>query len=80
MNDYAVDRRGDVGSWVRDAAMVAITQLVTLILEPTKIEDHKQARAALFIDEKPAFLERYVGSLLQQLMEKIDAVREIAGR
>lgn len=44
------------------------------------IEDHKHARKALAIDENPAFLERYVGALLQQLMEKIDAVREVAGR
>lgn len=80
MNDYAVDRRGDVGSWVRDQAMQALTRLVALVLEPTMIEEHKHARKALAIDENPAFLERYVGALLQQLMEKIDAVREVAGR
>jgi hypothetical protein len=60
--------------------MQALTQLVALVLEPTKIEDHKHARKALAIDDSPAFLERYVGALLQQLMEKIDAVREVAGR
>jgi len=28
INDYAVDRRGDVGSWVREEAMRTITALI----------------------------------------------------
>jgi len=28
MNDYALDRRGDVGSWVREEAMRTLTILI----------------------------------------------------
>jgi len=38
LKDYAVDRRGDVGSWVREQAMIGLTGLVTLVLEPVHIE------------------------------------------
>jgi hypothetical protein len=30
--------------------------------------------------DKPEFYEKFVGHLLQQLMEKIDKIREVAGR
>ena len=28
LNDYQLDRRGDVGSWVREETMLAMTSLV----------------------------------------------------
>lgn len=40
---------------------------------------HPEAIAALQAD-RAAFFERYVGALLQQLGEKIDKTREVAGR
>ena len=32
MDDYAVDRRGDVGSWVREEAMVSLTYFVQALV------------------------------------------------
>ena len=77
LNDYTLDRRGDVGSWVREETMVALTTFVS-----TMILDREKHEAALEVvgATKPAFFERYVSALLQQLAEKIDRVREVAGR
>lgn len=33
LDDYAVDRRGDVGSWVREEAMVSLTYFVRNLVE-----------------------------------------------
>ena len=33
LNDYQLDRRGDVGSWVREETMTAMTSLVQMIVE-----------------------------------------------
>jgi len=33
LDDYAVDRRGDVGSWVREEAMASITNFVQNLVE-----------------------------------------------
>jgi len=61
--------------------MIGLTSVVTLVLEPELIEKHANSRKALGIDEEGGeFLARFVAVLLQQLMEKIDQVREIAGR
>ena len=77
LNDYTLDRRGDVGSWVREETMQALTTFVTtMILHREKHEAALQVVGAT----QPAFFERYVGALLQQLVEKIDRVREVAGR
>lgn len=70
LQDYALDRRGDVGSWVREEAMRTLTSLVQSI---------KAYNPELYGDET-AFYERYVAALLQQLVEKIDRVREVAGK
>ena len=36
LNDYQLDRRGDVGSWVREETMTAMTSLVQMIVEKGK--------------------------------------------
>eukprot|EP00742_Colponemidia_sp_Colp-10_P003876 GILJ01004127.1.p1 GENE.GILJ01004127.1~~GILJ01004127.1.p1 ORF type:complete len:1237 (-),score=209.83 GILJ01004127.1:67-3777(-) len=74
MDDYSVDRRGDVGSWVREAAMPAVEQFCYLLVRA----DQQEATGS----EKYFTAERalsFVGKLLQQLMEKIDRVRDAAG-
>jgi hypothetical protein len=38
LNDYAVDRRGDVGSWVREEGMWALKDLIQLIVESKDYE------------------------------------------
>ena len=33
LNDYAIDRRGDVGSWVREEAMIALKKYIKMVIE-----------------------------------------------
>ena len=69
MEDYNVDRRGDVGSWVRIAAMDGFTTLVLLC-------DEIKERA-LFDSLSGT---KIVGLMLKQLTEKLDLVRVHAGK
>ena len=57
--------------------MEALTQFLIIL-----VEDKDKLAAAIEVvgANKPVFYERYVGTLLQQLAEKIDRVREVAGR
>lgn len=59
-DDYAVDRRGDVGSWVRQEAMASLNQYL-FVLNST---EDSSIRASLGAD-KPEFYERFVAANLQ---------------
>jgi hypothetical protein len=68
LEDYSIDRRGDVGSWSRVASMDAMVELLTKVAaipNPT-----------LFDQSVPY---RVVSSIVKQLSEKIDSVRQKAG-
>ena len=77
LNDYQLDRRGDVGSWVREEAMGSLTSFVQTLVEQGK--EKPELLQGIGADQ-PDFWERYVRAILQQLVEKIDRVREVAGR
>jgi hypothetical protein len=61
LDDYSVDKRGDVGSWVRAAAMSSIENICA----------HVELPEELWL--------QVVQRLIQQLCEKIDKVRQVAG-
>ena len=65
--DYAVDTRGDVGSWVRAAAIHTLRRILTLFIQnaPNKLN--------------PEMVIDYVCMCLKQLSEKIDKTRQICG-
>uniref|UniRef100_A0A8C9P525 Tubulin-specific chaperone D n=1 Tax=Spermophilus dauricus TaxID=99837 RepID=A0A8C9P525_SPEDA len=63
MSDYTTDSRGDVGSWVREAAMTSLMEL-TLLLAQTQ---------PLLIDAHVC--ERLMCCVAQQASEKIDRFR-----
>ncbi len=65
LEDYCTDNRGDVGSWVREAAMRALPRAVC-------------ALATAAPRRAPDAPERAVAALLQQAGEKIDRVRATA--
>uniref|UniRef100_A0A6I8SRF3 Tubulin-specific chaperone D n=1 Tax=Xenopus tropicalis TaxID=8364 RepID=A0A6I8SRF3_XENTR len=67
MNDYTTDSRGDVGAWVREAAMASL-QDVTLLVAQTEAD---------LLD--PDFVQRMMCALSQQSAEKIDRYRAFAG-
>ncbi|EDV27936.1 uncharacterized protein TRIADDRAFT_21306, partial [Trichoplax adhaerens] len=68
LNDYTIDSRGDVGAWVREAAMGAVEVFTSLIVKHD---------ASLL---NPETVKKIFNNLLQQASEKIDRTRDIAGR
>lgn len=74
-DDYAVDRRGDVGSWVRQESMLALNDYISCIIGSENLTVISSMGA-----DTPQFYERFISFYLQQLNEKIDRIREHAGR
>ena len=62
-------------SWVREEAMRTLYLLIKLVAE-----SHIYETWADVMGSEAKFYERFVSELLQQLAEKIDRVREVAGR
>ncbi|KAF9969008.1 hypothetical protein BGZ73_008847 [Actinomortierella ambigua] len=74
LNDYSVDHRGDVGSWVREASMLGF-QVMTPLL----------ARVDRGLPEEQHYLSRadyiqIISILLLESVEKIDRMRAIAAK
>uniref|UniRef100_A0A7I4D1R8 Tubulin-specific chaperone D n=1 Tax=Physcomitrium patens TaxID=3218 RepID=A0A7I4D1R8_PHYPA len=108
LEDYAVDNRGDVGSWVREAAMDALKRCSFLLCLETKVDQRKvePKHSSGGTECSPGGTERssgesetsgsttewsntlfdkeiavkVVGGLAKQAVEKIDRVRDVAGR
>jgi len=66
VEDYATDNRGDVGLWVREAAMDAMKRFIILLAPTGRLA--KEMAATM------------MKGLLRQANEKIDRVREHAGK
>ncbi|XP_074263177.1 tubulin-folding cofactor D [Silene latifolia] len=93
LDDYSVDNRGDVGSWVREAAMDALERCTYILCSrdamdpqsklegcPEDLEDdmiNKGQKNSLFDAELATTL---VGGILKQAVEKMDKLREAAAR
>ncbi|XP_040845817.1 tubulin-specific chaperone D isoform X3 [Ochotona curzoniae] len=67
MNDYTTDSRGDIGAWVREAAMTSLMELTLLL-----------ARGCPALLEAPV-CEQVMCCVAQQASEKIDRFRAHAG-
>lgn len=67
MKDYTLDSRGDIGAWVREAAMQALHDITCLIV--TSGPDILT----------PEIVREMMCCLVQQAMEKIDRTRALAG-
>lgn len=65
LDEYTLDNRGDIGAWVREAAMQALYELVT------------ECPADLLT---PLHVQQIVVGFMQQSVEKIDRTRGLAGR
>lgn len=73
MNDYTTDKRGDIGSMIREMSMTVMLDIFMLLINHNEKNPEKNVK----IPEKFTFL--FVSSCLQQLVEKIDRVRLVAG-
>ncbi|XP_041861103.1 tubulin-specific chaperone D [Melanotaenia boesemani] len=67
LNDYTTDSRGDVGAWVREAAMTSLMEVTLLVAS--------SAPEVL----SPDLVKPMMCCLAQQAAEKIDRYREHAG-
>ena len=74
MEDYNTDRRGDVGSWCRVAAMNGLVSLTLLVVAA---DGHVDNSDMWLFDQ--GLCVRVIGALLKQLSEKLDNVRLCAG-
>ncbi|XP_048530765.1 tubulin-folding cofactor D [Triticum urartu] len=95
LDDYAVDNRGDVGSWVREAAMDALERCTFILCK----RDAVAVRTAPAAEDKSepsdmdanaisttcqlfdsSIAQGLVAGIAKQAVEKIDKIREIAVR
>lgn len=68
LNEYTQDNRGDIGAWVREAAMIGM-QRITLSLSKNRRD---------ILGEQ--LVTRIATGIAQQAVEKIDRTRAIAGK
>ncbi|CAE6461319.1 unnamed protein product [Rhizoctonia solani] len=72
-NDYTVDQRGDVGSWVRMATLRAIASMSQAIFD-------NRPRLKTFEEYLPPDLwHQAIGGVLKQGVERLDNARAVAG-
>ncbi|KAF9171818.1 hypothetical protein BGX21_001107 [Mortierella sp. AD011] len=77
LQDYSIDHRGDVGSWIREASMMGLEVMVPLVarLDYEAIESSGQQHIRYLSDQDHTDV---IARLLQQSVEKIDRIREKA--
>ncbi|KAF8722427.1 hypothetical protein HU200_022472 [Digitaria exilis] len=93
LDDYAVDNRGDVGSWVREAAMDALERCSLILcrrdivlLRPAPASGHESERSEREVNASSTAYRLFdsgiaqdlVSGIAKQAVEKIDKMREIA--
>lgn len=96
LDDYSVDNRGDVGSWVRDAAINGIERCVYILCKRDSIGAVRKACVVESGLERPDcnltkndqitslfdanLAATLVGALVKQAVEKMDKLREAAAK
>lgn len=91
LDDYSVDNRGDVGSWVREAAMDGLERCSYILCKrdaigsQSKVEECLQVPGydLIRVDEMNLLFDadlatNLVGGVLKQAVEKMDKLREAA--
>ncbi|XP_034940989.1 tubulin-specific chaperone D [Chelonus insularis] len=69
LKEYTIDSRGDIGAWVREAAMAGLHFVTNLV---------SQAQLFTLLDE--SIVSRIIGGVAQQAVERIDRTRVQAGK
>ncbi|KAL0725356.1 hypothetical protein Bca4012_039955 [Brassica carinata] len=75
LDDYSVDNRGDVGSWVREAAIHGLEKCTYILCK--NVGDHNIDSSSVF-DSNLA--NRLIGGIVKQGVEKMDKLRETAAK
>ena len=72
LGDYTMDRRGDIGAWVREACMVALHDATALVMA--------SADGPALADDLSVCVRRFMPLMAQQAVEKIDRTRGLAAK
>ncbi|CBI38891.3 unnamed protein product, partial [Vitis vinifera] len=82
LDDYSVDNRGDVGSWVREAAMDGLEKCTYILCKRDSMGFHGKSQendsSHLLVDANLA--TSLVGGIVKQAVEKMDKLREAAAK
>ncbi|KAG0211199.1 hypothetical protein BGX28_008379 [Mortierella sp. GBA30] len=74
LQDYSIDHRGDVGSWIREASMQGLEVMIPIVAQlDYKAQQEHQLRYLSDRDHA-----QVMAQLLQQSVEKIDRIRGCA--
>ncbi|EOA23407.1 hypothetical protein CARUB_v10016587mg [Capsella rubella] len=80
LDDYSVDNRGDVGSWVREAAVHGLEKCTYILCKKIKANsagDHNNDTSSLFDSN---LVTRLIGGIVKQGVEKMDKLRETSAK
>lgn len=96
LDDYSVDNRGDVGSWVREAAMDGLQRCASILCKKDSIVnssglDKAESASEQFESEMIKNNQKHtlfddklacsiVGGIIKQAVEKMDKIREMAAK
>lgn len=91
LEDYSVDNRGDVGSWVREAAIIGLEKCTYILCQRSLLNfgreslgtqsselDMVETTEEQYFDETLA--TNLVGGLVKQAVEKMDKLRELSAK
>lgn len=84
LNDYSIDERGDVGSWIRVACIQGLTDIADLFFRVLGLGSQSQGNNQVITAQLESYLpvEKFhaiVAGVLKQGVEKLDNVRQEAG-
>ncbi|KAE8691838.1 Tubulin-folding cofactor D [Hibiscus syriacus] len=96
LNDYSVDNRGDVGSWVREAAMEGLERCTYILCKRDSMSSIGKSDMLGSVSKQPnsdiveenqicSFFDinlatNLVGGIAKQAVEKMDKLREVAAK
>lgn len=85
LDDYSTDNRGDVGSWVREAAMYGLERCTYILCKRDSINKEEGPYDSSNTDQISSYFDAslandLVGSIFKQAVEKMDKLRESAAR
>lgn len=91
LDDYSTDNRGDIGSWVRDAAMDGLERCTYILCKRDSLHQEKASSLQLEKSDSSSddqfssyfdasLANNLVGGIVKQAVEKMDKLRESAAR
>ncbi|KAG9147740.1 hypothetical protein Leryth_014891 [Lithospermum erythrorhizon] len=94
LDDYSLDNRGDVGSWVREAAVTGLEKCTYILCKQDSVGSTSKSESAeakvgekqgLDNDTITSFFDsdlavRLVGGIIKQAVEKMDKLRDLSAK